>query len=66
MSEAVIVWQGTIKCPECGAHQSTQVAQHPGDPWPAYVHECACGYIIMESEWEEVEPATLPQKASRA
>jgi hypothetical protein len=27
-------------------------------PFPAYVHDCeACGYTIMESEWEKVPNA---------
>jgi ribosomal protein S27E len=43
-----------IRCPECGKEQDAEV-QH-SCPWPTYIHHCeACGYTIMESEWERVE-----------
>ena len=43
----------TIKCPECGEIQEAFV-EHTV-LWNVYIHECiTCGYIIMESEWEEV------------
>lgn len=44
-----------IKCPECGQIQHSTVKN--GSPWPSYVHTChKCDYIIMESEWESIEP----------
>lgn len=45
----------TIKCPNCGHVQKAQVTWKQGNPFPTYIHECVqCGYVIMESEWEEV------------
>jgi len=39
-----------IICPGCGKH--CQPSSHPV-AW--YRHECEhCGYVITESEWEEV------------
>jgi hypothetical protein len=43
-----------IICPQCESEQLATVI-HTW-PWYSYVHECTCGYIIMESEWERVEP----------
>lgn len=44
-----------IRCPCCGMVQETQVEWADKYPWPFYVQECeACGYVITESEWEEV------------
>ena len=45
----------TIKCPECGEVQDAEVTYEDYMPFPTYVHECECGYIIMESDWEKVE-----------
>ena len=45
-----------IKCPECGTIQQAGVSFVPLIVWGDYVHECEhCGYIITESEWEEVK-----------
>ena len=45
----------TIRCPECGKVQEAQVHFEDWMPFPAYVHDCeACGYTIMESEWDRV------------
>jgi acetone carboxylase gamma subunit len=42
----------TIKCPECNTIQQARV-EHT-IPWYTYIHECTnCGYMIMESEWDE-------------
>ncbi len=40
-----------IVCPQCNhIEQATVLHTHP---WHSYVHTCAaCGYIIMESEWQ--------------
>ena len=46
----------TIICPECGAKQAAEV-QHSWPYW-SYVHTCDCGYVILESEWETVEPVS--------
>ena len=40
-----------IICPECNNVQTATV-DHTF-PWYSYVHECECGYVITESEWEE-------------
>lgn len=45
--------QETIKCPNCEKHTEATV-EHTAPFW-SYVHECECGYIITESEWEKVE-----------
>lgn len=42
----------TIECPNCGEVQNA-VVEHL-HPWNSYVHVCACGYTIMESEWTKV------------
>lgn len=42
----------TIKCPKCNAVQTATV-EHT-IPFYSYVHDCECGYTIMESEWERV------------
>jgi len=43
-----------IICPECNRIQDAKV-EHTF-PWFSYIHECECGFIIMESEWIRVEP----------
>lgn len=44
-----------IRCPECGWVQTALVRFDEGQPFPDYVHTCACcGYVIQESEWERV------------
>lgn len=46
----------TIKCPDCKCIQTATV-EHTF-PWNSYVHECVnCGYVIMESEWDEQKPS---------
>lgn len=45
----------TIRCPQCEHVQVAQIHFDDRMPFPAYVHDCeACGYTIMESEWERV------------
>lgn len=42
-----------IRCPECGKEQPAQV-EHTV-PFFTYLHTCvSCGYLIMESEWKEI------------
>ena len=49
-------WTERIRCPECEKEQDATVEFKQGWPFPAYIHNCeACGYIIVESEWERVE-----------
>jgi len=44
----------SIVCPKC-SHIEDATVDHT-QPWYSYVHTCtACGYIIMESEWESVD-----------
>ena len=45
----------TILCPNCGREQTATV-QHTVPFWTR-IHNCDCGYTIMESEWEQVETA---------
>lgn len=50
-TETVVV---VIRCPNCGAIE--KAIPKPGVPWWTYIHECTqCEYIIMESEWCELE-----------
>lgn len=42
-----------IICPECKKVQTAEVKYTV--PWWTYIHECKCGYIIMESEWEKLK-----------
>ncbi len=43
-----------IRCPECGSIEDAKV-EHTLPFW-TYIHFCSkCGYVIMESDWEEVE-----------
>lgn len=44
-----------IRCPECKRPQLAQVVLTDG-PWDFYVHECQCGYIITESDWDKIPP----------
>lgn len=44
-----------IRCPGCGKVQPALVTFDVHDPYPSHAHDCACGYLIMESEWEEVD-----------
>lgn len=44
----------TIQCPECKAVQTAKVL-HTW-PWATRIHDCQCGYTIMESEWNLVLP----------
>ena len=44
--------QEQIVCPNCERIQEATVTFDESMPFPSYVHECECGYIITESEWE--------------
>lgn len=45
----------TIRCPQCESMEDAEV-EHTIPFW-TYIHFCnKCGYVIMEDEWEEVEP----------
>lgn len=47
----------TIRCPQCFKKQKAFVFHTI--PFATYIHECkSCGYTIMESDWEVVEPKT--------
>lgn len=48
-----------IICPNCKTEQKAKVLHT--DPFNSYVHTCKCGFIITESDWEEVE--NLPKPA---
>jgi C4-type Zn-finger protein len=42
-----------IKCPVCNKIQEAIIKDIV--PYSSYIHECNnCNYIIMESEWEEI------------
>ena len=45
----------TIECPECGFIQPAVVNCNTA-PFNTYIHDCNhCGYLIQESEWNEVK-----------
>jgi hypothetical protein len=48
-----------IQCPQCSKTQSAQVHFERWMPFPAYVHDCECGYTITESDWDVVANASL-------
>jgi len=50
----ILIAVDIIQCPACGELQAGDVTWEPGHPWPTYIHECDCGYVITESEWEVV------------
>lgn len=50
-----IIDRKIIRCPKCQALQVGVIKRFIGIPWLSYVHDCDCGYIITESEWEVVE-----------
>lgn len=39
-----------IVCPACRRGETATVLHT--QPWHSYVHECSCGYMILESEWQ--------------
>lgn len=48
-----------IKCPSCDTVQAA-IVDHTTFPFSTYIHYCEkCEYIIMESEWDLVEPFFL-------
>ena len=53
MSDNIIYHWDMIKCPKCKSKQVAKVLHT--EPWWSYVHECDCGYIITESEWDVVK-----------
>lgn len=56
MSKIEGEWTETIICPVCDFEQISTVKKQPRLPFVTYIHECdACGYIITESEWQQVE-----------
>ncbi len=43
-----------IECPECKCVQGASIEL--AIPFDIYIHECEkCGFIIMESDWNEVK-----------
>ena len=40
-----------IRCPECNKLQKATI-EHSIPFW-TYIHNCSCGNIIMESDWNE-------------
>ena len=51
-----------IVCPKCEKAQDA-IVEHTHPFW-SYVHNCACGYTILESEWDRVykPAASEPRK----
>ena len=45
-----------IVCPECEQICNAEITQFGNFPFANYIHVCEhCGYIILESEWEEIK-----------
>ena len=45
-----------IVCPKCKRAQDAKIVFEDWMPFPCYAHDCTgCGYIILESEWEQVK-----------
>jgi lysyl-tRNA synthetase class I len=42
-----------IICPECNTVQVATIEKTL--PFWTYIHNCECGHIIMESEWQEAK-----------
>ena len=54
MTEEISTTKVRIKCPECDAIQDAIVKHNAF--YNTYIHICkVCGYVIMESEWNEVK-----------
>jgi hypothetical protein len=49
-----------IQCPECSAVELATV-DTTTIPWWTYIHNCSCGYTIMESEWDPVKALSIKQ-----
>lgn len=49
----IVIQTDTIKCPECSKIQDAEVTQGNA-PFATYIKVCECGYIIMESEWDNL------------
>lgn len=49
-----------IRCPECGKIQKATIIK--SYPFFTFIHNCECGYTIMESEWETVIKEELNTK----
>lgn len=53
-----------IRCPDCGICQKA-IVEHTF-PWWDRTHCCIeCGFWIMESEWERIEPVTSKRQVKR-
>ena len=51
----------TIACPECGSLENANIKV--GNPFNTYIHECSeCGFIIMESDWDQYKPDKIKEK----
>jgi hypothetical protein len=46
-----------LVCPGCEEETAASVDFFEGDPWPIFAHQCQCGYLITESEWNEAAHA---------
>ena len=57
--KAIKPYKEIITCPECGRDQVATVEFRETASFPTYIHECKCGYIIMESEWKPVKEKSL-------
>lgn len=53
INEELLSHEEWIECPACGDAQKATV-EHTR-PFHTYVHACACGHIITESEWQNID-----------
>lgn len=49
-----------IICPDCSAVELATV-DTTTIPWNTYIHNCSCGYTVMESEWNPVKALSIKQ-----
>ena len=49
-----IVRREYIRCPSCSAVCFAEVTHDDGMPFDNYHHECVCGCMISESEWDVI------------
>jgi len=49
-----------IQCPDSGKVELGTIDTSTW-PWNTLIHNCSCGYTIMESEWDQVKALSIKQ-----
>jgi hypothetical protein len=50
----ILVRKEQIRCPSCRVVCNAEVTHDVWMPFDNYHHQCVCGYLIGESEWDVV------------